>query len=257
MNHFLQTAISAAKNAGEILVEYMGKVTVSEKHPRDLVTEADLAAQEAIEKHLLREYPDHRFIGEESLGSIELTDEYTWIVDPLDGTTNFVHQLRSFSVSIALLKNSQPIVGVVYDPICKECFYAMHENGAFLNDTKITVSMCEQMRLALLVTGFSPSITKNSIEAHRFLEVLGKAQSIRRLGSAALNLCYLATGRVDGYWASGLNAWDIAAGMLILTEAGGKVRGLDGEFDLLKPKFIASATNNLGDEIERTLNNAE
>lgn len=254
LESYLSTAIHAAKKAGQILVDFMGNAAVREKGPRDLVTEADVAAQNEIERILLGKFPDHQFVGEEgeSIDS-DTIKGLTWVVDPLDGTTNFVHQLRSFSVSIALLQDSEPIVGVVYDPLCDECFTAVKGGGAHLNESEISVSRCRAMRDAMLVTGFSPSVTKDSIEAKRFLEVLGKAQSIRRLGSAALNLCFIACGRIDAYWASSLNSWDIAAGMLIMSEAGGTVKGMDGPFDMFKPKFIAAASEELRDELGETI----
>jgi myo-inositol-1(or 4)-monophosphatase len=258
LESYLCTAIHAAKQAGQILIDLMGTAAVKEKAPRDLVTEADVAAQNEIERILLEKFPDHQFVGEE--GKPIDPDGFkglTWVVDPLDGTTNFVHQLRSFSVSIALLQDDQPIVGVVYDPLCDECFSAVKGGGAHLNESEISVSSCRLMREAMLVTGFSPSVTKDSIEAKRFLEVLGKAQTIRRLGSAALNLCFIACGRVDAYWASSLNAWDIAAGMLIMSEAGGTVLGIDGVFDLFKPKFIAAASSELQDELALVIDIAD
>lgn len=255
--HFVNVAIEAAKQAGAILVELMGKVNVTEKNPRDLVTEADLASQDKIQQIIMQEFPSHFFVGEESTSDRSaVTDDFTWVVDPLDGTTNFVHQLRSFSVSIALLKNQQPIVGVVFDPLLDECYYSSQGEGAFLNGNRLGVSGCQSLHEAMVVTGFSTSVTKESIEAKRFLEMLGKAQTIRRLGSAALNLCYLACGRVDAYWASSLNAWDIAAGMLIMKEAGGHVRPIENEFDLFKPKFIAAATQELAAEIFDTIDRA-
>ena len=259
MEEFLEIAKKAAKQAGSVLMDHMGKVEVREKNPRDLVTAADIASQELIEKLITTHFPDHEFLGEESGGDSGATSshsgggslkgEYTWIVDPLDGTTNFVHQLRSFSVSIALIHNGKPIVGVVHDPWCDECFHAIEGQGAFLNEKQIGVSKCKRLHDAMVVTGFSTSVTKNSIEASRFVEMLGKAQTIRRLGSAALNLCFLACGRVDAYWATNLNAWDIAAGMLIQQEAGGHLRPIQAEFDLFQPEFVAASTPDLASEI--------
>lgn len=258
MDEFLKVAIDAATQAGGILVDHMGKVSVKEKNPRDLVTEADLASQAKIEKIIKDRFPQHQFLGEEGQGEdINPGEGFAWIVDPLDGTTNFVHQLRSFSVSIALLYQGEPIVGVVHDPLLNECFYGVKDKGAFLNGQSINVSSCQSLHQAMVVTGFSTSVTKNSVEAKRFLEMLGKAQTIRRLGSAALNLCFLACGRVDAYWASNLNAWDIAAGLVILGEAGGVLRAIHGEFDLFQPNFIASSTRKLGEEISGTLEMAD
>lgn len=254
----LELAIRAAQEAGMLLMDRLGKVDFREKNPRDLVTQADLESQAKIEHMIVSRFPDHVFLGEESpLEEIPNDGRPVWVVDPLDGTTNFVHQLRSFSVSIALVQNGRPVLGVVHDPWCNECFSAVDGQGAFLNNQPISVTSCKSLNHALVVTGFSPSVTRESVEASRFLEMLGKAQSIRRLGSAALNLCFLACGRADAYWASSLNAWDVAGGMVILQEAGGTVLGLDGEFDLFDPKFVAASTPELGTEIMQTLAGAE
>ena len=256
MHPMLNTAVKAARQAGSIILraaEDIDQLTVKNKSANDFVSEVDVASEEAIINILKTAYPTHGFLGEES-GFSDKDADYIWIIDPLDGTTNFVHQLRSFSVSIALLENRQPVVGVVHDPLLDECFYATRTGGAFLNGEPIQTSGCEKLHNAMVVTGFSPSVTKESIEARRFLEMLGKAQTIRRLGSAALNLCFLACGRVDAYWASSLNAWDIAAGTLILSEAGGFLRPIEGEFDLFRPQFIAASTDALASEISETIN---
>ncbi|MEC9091733.1 MAG: inositol monophosphatase family protein, partial [Planctomycetota bacterium] len=198
INEYLELAINAAKEAGNILVDHLGKVSVQEKRPRDLVTEADIASQVKIRELVESRFPEHQFLGEEDQArDLNPAKGFTWIVDPLDGTTNFVHQLRSFSVSIALIQDGEPIVGVVHDPMLNECFYGARNKGAFLNGQPIQVSNCQTLNEAMVVTGFSTSVTKESIEAKRFLEMLGKAQTIRRLGSAALNLCFLSCGRVD------------------------------------------------------------
>jgi len=256
LQKWLNAAIHAAKLGGAELVARMGKVEVREKKPRDLVTEADLASQKAIESYLLGELPDHNFLGEESdVHNLEIKpDEYCWIVDPLDGTVNYVHQLNSFSVSIALRRGDETIVGVVYDPVIGEMFCAAKGQGAFLNDTPINHSGCVEVEKALVVCSFSSSANRDHPEVERFLRILGNAGSIRRLGSAALNLCFVACGRSDAYWATSLNCWDIAAGMLILDEAGGHARSLDGgEIDLFKPEFCAAATSELFSKMQTYL----
>jgi myo-inositol-1(or 4)-monophosphatase len=249
---FLTAAEHAAKLGGAKLMEMMGTAKVSEKAPKDLVTEADLASQHAIENYLLEKFPDHVLIGEEDTElSGELDgdgDRCCWVVDPLDGTMNYVHQLRSFSVSIALRQHGQLLVGVVYDPWLDECFSAALGQGATLNGEKIGTSGCAEISEALVVCSFSSSVTREHPEVERFLRVLGNVASIRRLGSAALNLSYVACGRTDAYWATGLKCWDIAAGFLILSESGGTLDCIEGgtEVQFEKPKFCASASETLG-----------
>ncbi len=253
---YLNAAIHAAKLGGEQLLSRMGKVKVNEKKPRDLVTEADLASQKAIEDYLLGEFPEHRFLGEESdVHNLEINqDEVCWIVDPLDGTVNYVHQLNSFSVSIALRRGDETIVGVVYDPVIDEMFCAARGQGAFLNGQPVCHSDCTDLHKALVVCSFSSSVDRHHPEVERFLRVLGQAGSIRRLGSAALNLCFVACGRSDAYWATGLNCWDVAAGMLILDEAGGVAKTIEGgEVDLFAPKFCAAATNEMFSQMQKLL----
>ena len=245
---FLEAAIEAAKLGGDKLIEWMGKVDVKEKGPRDLVTQADFESQQAISDYLLGKFPDHEFLGEESdeKSLVSKADKYCWVVDPLDGTVNYVHQLNSFSVSIALRLGSETLVGVVYDPVIGEMFTAVTGEGAQLNGKPIAHSRCTELEKALVVCSFSSSVDRHHPEVERFLRVLGKAGSIRRLGSAALNLCFVACGRSDSYWATGLNCWDIAAGWLILQESGALMKTIEGgEVDFFTPKFCAAATEEL------------
>ena len=226
----------------------MGKVDVREKGPRDLVTQADFESQQAISDYLLERFPEHEFLGEESdeKSLVSKADKYCWVVDPLDGTVNYVHQLNSFSVSIALRYGSETVVGVVYDPVIDEMFSAIKGEGAQLNGSPISHSRCTELEKALVVCSFSSSVDRHHPEVERFLRVLGQAGSIRRLGSAALNLCFVACGRSDSYWATGLNCWDIAAGWLILQEAGAVMKTISGEaVDFFEPKFCAAATEEL------------
>ena len=262
LSEFLAAAETAAKLGGAKLVEMMGTAKVSEKAPKDLVTEADLASQNAIENYLLGKFPDHILVGEEDT---ELSGDFNeasgkccWIVDPLDGTMNYVHQLRSFSVSIALRHEGQLLVGVVFDPLLDECFSAALGQGATLNGSPISTSGCVEASEALAVCSFSSSVTRDHPEVERFLRVLSNTASIRRLGSAALNLSYVACGRTDAYWATGLKCWDIAAGFLILAESGGVldcIEGGQGPDDVVfeKPKFCASATETLGAQLREFL----
>lgn len=244
----------AARAGGDELLRWLGQFQVSQKGPRDLVTEADLASQQTIRQILLETFSDHHFLGEEEDGGPrEWPDEaFCWIVDPLDGTRNYVHGLRSFSVSIALvhcsrMEGDRILAGTVWDPVLEECFTAGWGAGAFLNGVPIRVSRRVKLREALLVCSFPSQVERDGPEVTRFLNLLPLAGSIRRLGSAALNLGYLACGRLDAYWASSLSPWDVAAGALLVTEAGGTLTDLQGNpFDLRRPLLLATSTEELG-----------
>ena len=257
---FLSAAKSAARAAGEVLKEWLGKAQVTEKGPGDYVTQADLASQQKIQQLLQSSFPNHDFKGEENPA---VTDhhgpsnnaEFCWVVDPLDGTTNYIHQLRSFSVSIALLQRGRIVVGVVYDPLLDEMFAASLGSGATLNEDPIAVSRCSDINQSLLVCSFSTQVQIDSIELRRFTNILCHTNSsIRRLGSAALNLAYVACGRLDGYWATSLNLWDMAAGTIILTEAGGVIEHIDSKpLQLDDPQFVAANNTELLREISAAL----
>lgn len=252
---FLATAQTAARAAGAVLVKWLGKASVTEKGPGDYVTQADVESQQAIHSIIHKAHPSHGFLGEEDapenldMAMHEL--EYCWIVDPLDGTTNYIHQLNSFSVSIALVHRGKIVMGTVYDPILDEMYCASLGMGATLNDQPIRVSRCTNIDQSLLVCSFSSHVEPDSPELKRFLNVLCHTQSsIRRLGSAALNLAYVAVGRLDGYWASSLKVWDMAAGAIILTEAGGVIQHIELKpLELSDPRFLATNNQRLQDQI--------
>ncbi len=248
LTEFIAISELAARAGGDKLLEWLGKTKVEEKGPGDLVTQADFESQRVIRDVLLARFPDHSFVGEEddgSLNSLE-TEGFCWVVDPLDGTTNFVHQLPSFAVSIALVLDGELITGCVFDPLLDECYVAARELGATLNGQSIRSSRCTDVEKSLLVCSFASRIPPDHPDARRFLQVMHRACSVRRLGSAALNFCYVACGRLDGYWATSVKIWDIAAGVLILQEAGGIVEHIDGgPLKLADPRFLASATKPL------------
>lgn len=257
MSDFIDVCERAARAGGQRLMEMRGNVQVREKNPKDLVTEADFASQIAIKAVIQEAYPDHAFVGEEdaheSDGSdidIAMNAEYCWIVDPLDGTTNYVHQLQSYSVSVALMKNGLPISGVVYDPVMDECFCSMRGGGAWLNGARISTSGCASLQRSLLAASFPANVSRGSIEVARFVEVLHRCRALRRLGSAALNLSYVAAGRLDGYWATSVKIWDVAAGFLLVEEAGGQLTDIrGGAVDFRHPRFVASSSNSLQREL--------
>jgi myo-inositol-1(or 4)-monophosphatase len=254
MCQFLEICEIAARAGGQVLLDWRGKIKAREKGPKDLVTEADLASQKVIRSTLLNAFPDHRFVGEEDgLGTIDQQsrrDGYCWICDPLDGTTNYVHQLPNYCVSIALRHEDELLVGVVFDPTTQECFSAVAGQGAFLNRRPIHVSDCTETSEALVAISLPPQVQRDSAEIHTFFDLIVASQAVRRLGSAALNLCYLAAGRLDGYWATDTKIWDVAAGVLLVQEAGGEVsasRG--GQFKLGAPGLLAASTPELNQRL--------
>jgi myo-inositol-1(or 4)-monophosphatase len=257
-SEFGEASRAAAKLGGEVLVKWLGKTSPQEKGFRDWVTQADLESQQVIRDFLAKRFPKHCFIGEESIGphpSDSSSSEFCWIVDPLDGTTNYVHQLRSFAVSVALYQNQRPLAGAVYDPILDECFSAVKNHGAQLNGQPIETSGCDQLATSLMVFSFGRGVKRDDIQVTRFLNVLENAGSVRRLGSAALNLCYVGCGRTDGYWATSLSQWDVAAGWLIALEAGAKLADFTGaELDLENPHFCVTASEALFIQLQPLLN---
>jgi myo-inositol-1(or 4)-monophosphatase len=237
----LDFAVHIGKVAGVYLRENLGsELQVEHKGRIDLVTRVDKKAQEIIIREIENEYREHSIIAEEGVRKSK-SGQYVWYIDPLDGTVNFVHGIPIFCVSIALYIEDMPHIGVCYNPVSDEIFWAQAGKGAYLNKAPINVSKTGILVDSLLVTGFPYSTHKIASLTSRFSRVLHKVQGIRRLGSAALDLCYVACGRFDGFWEEGLHSWDMAAGIVILLEAGGKVSGLNGsDFDLTKGEILAS-----------------
>ncbi len=251
---FLDAAEAAARAAGAELLDWQGRFQAREKGPSDLVTEADLASQACVQSMLLKQFPNHGFLAEENCHIEPADGRHRWIVDPLDGTMNYVHGVPQFAVSIALERDGEIVLGAVYDPCLDECFLAAAGQGATLNGQSIRRSDAQTLMQALVVASFPAAIQAGHPEIERFIRVLVASQSLRRTGSAAINLCYIAAGRFDGYWATSTKIWDVAAGFLILREAGGIVTDLDGgPVDLHRPRFVAAATEPLQVELRRTL----
>jgi myo-inositol-1(or 4)-monophosphatase len=242
MKDFLAVAGEAARGAGRILRENInGTRKITYKGDINLVTEMDTRSERAVVETLHASFPEHGIIAEEET-TIRNESGYTWIIDPLDGTTNYAHGYPCFSVSIALEHEGEVITGVVYDPMRDELFAAQKGQGAYLNGRKITVSAVDTLIKSLLATGFPYDrkvSEKNNL--NYFHDLLMASQEVRRDGSAALDLCYVAVGRFDGFWELKLKPWDVAAGSLIVREAGGMVSDLSGNrFDMHGEEVLAS-----------------
>ncbi|MBI3866885.1 MAG: inositol monophosphatase [Planctomycetia bacterium] len=242
---FLSAAEEAARVAGEILQDWAGRFTVSEKGPADLVTEADVASQTAIHGILHERFPDHGFLGEEGLATAAGAGDYRWIIDPLDGTSNYVHRFPYYAVSIGLECQGQLVAGVIYDPTRSEMFSAARGHGATLDGRPIRTSQFAPLNKAMVIASFPPGVAPDSEPIRRFLKVLPYAQTIHRSGSAALNLAFIAAGRLDGFWSTSLKPWDVAAGAVIVAEAGGQITTTGGgPLDIQVPDLLC--TNGTG-----------
>lgn len=243
IEELLKFGTKVAKKAGKILLKHYGRIhKVEMKGINNLVTEADRKSEHFIVKKIQKKYPGHAIFSEEC-GYKEAEklsdDEIRWIIDPLDGTTNFAHSFPIFAVSIGIEKNGELIGGIVYVPMLDELFYAGKYYGAYLNKKKISVSNAENLRTALLATGFPPE--HREINLPFFEKFLFKSQAMRRTGSAATDLCYVACGRLDGFWEFGLHEWDVAAGAMIVMEAGGRVTNIDGSrFNMRAGQILAT-----------------
>jgi myo-inositol-1(or 4)-monophosphatase len=239
----MTVAISAARKAGVVLLDHARTgFNIAYKNVVNLVTDADRSAEESIIRIIRQEFPAHRILAEERGQEGTVGSPFLWIIDPLDGTTNFAHGFPFYSISIGLEYDGRLILGVVLDPVRQELFTAEAGKGAFLNGAPITVSGVAHLDKALLVTGFAYDIREtadNNLD--HFSRISLRAQGVRRTGSAALDLCYVAAGRLDGYWEVKLSPWDMAAGSVILAEAGGEVSGFTaGRFSLYDQALVAT-----------------
>jgi len=240
----LSFAIDTARAAGHLLLEKYGRITaITKKGDYNLVTEADLASEALIIERIRSHYPRHTILAEES-GDTVVVDgdrQWKWIIDPLDGTTNFAHGYPCFCVTLALEHEGEIVIGVTYDPTRNELFTAEKGQGASLNFKPVHVSSTPKMSESLLVTGFPYDFKdRNDFARHLTAFLLG-ARGVRRDGSAAIDMAYVACGRFDGFWEEGLNPWDVAAGVLMVNEAGGKVTNYDGTpLSIYKPPICAS-----------------
>ena len=239
----LEDIISISKTAGELIrSKFRSNFKIQFKsNETDLVTEVDKASEKIITDFIKEKYPDHSILAEES-GETKKSSEYRWVIDPIDGTTNFAHGLPIFSVSIGVQKNGETLYGVVYDVMQDIIYSAEKGKGAFANDTKIHVTDNDILRRSVLVTGFPYNIAENPDNAMEiFASLTRAARGIRRLGSAAIDMCYVASGIFDGFWEVSLKPWDMCAGMLIVEEAGGKITNFNGDkIDIFSKKIFTS-----------------
>jgi len=240
----LNFAIETARDAGRILLERYGRAhTVTKKGDINLVTEADLASEQLIIERIRSHFPKHAILAEESGNSASADGvmEWKWIIDPLDGTTNFAHGYPCFAVTIACEHNDELVVGVTHDPTRNETFAAERGKGATLNNKPIRVSDTEQLGDALIVTGFPYDFKKRENFSRHLTRFLLESRGVRRDGSAAIDMAYVACGRFDGFWEEGLNPWDMAAGVLLIEEAGGQISGYGGStFTIYNPPLLAT-----------------
>lgn len=255
LNNLQTVAIDAAIQAGKKLREGFGSAfEISNKEGvHNLVTEYDYIAEQTIISQIKQSFPDHFILSEEAGANASLSN-VRWIIDPLDGTVNFAHSIPIFCVSIGVEVNGEMVVGVIYNPMLEELFVAVKGEGATLNGKKISVSKTSLLKDAILVTGFPYNVAEN---IHGCIDdvvtILKLGLPLRRLGSAALDLAYLAAGRFDGYWESRLNPWDIAAGMLIVREAGGRITHYDNSDYKLSNGTVLATNSLIHDELSKAL----
>ena len=247
MHPMLNTAIKAARRAATVIQRAsfdIDRITVTEKQHNDFVTDIDQAAEQAIVETLLKAYPDHAILAEESGASANLNDEseYTWIIDPIDGTTNFMHGYPNYCVSIALVQRGVTIQSLVYDPVRNDLFTASKGAGAFLNDKRIRVTKHDRLANTLIASGHGAGPKKMDEYLKMYAIVAERCQGMRCGGSAVLELANVAAGRSDGFYEKGLKPWDIAAGALLVTEAGGIVGEFNGDSDYLYKGDIIAAS---------------
>jgi myo-inositol-1(or 4)-monophosphatase len=246
---FLTTAVEAVVRAGDMMLARVGgSFRIDKKGAIDLVTEVDLAIERMFRELISTRFPEHQILAEELGGSAAVPEGPCWVFDPIDGTTNFAHGLPIFCASLALEINGVAEIAAVYDPTRRELFTAERGGGAFLNGQPIRVSSAATLIDAMLVTGFPYDVhTRLDEIIGLFRAFVGQARAVRRLGSAAIDLCYVAAGRMDGFWERDLSPWDIAGGALLVTEAGGRVTSLQGEPFTSRGRSVLASNNLIHD----------
>lgn len=255
MNPMLNIAVRAARDAGKLIVRYLDRVDrlpVITKEKNDFVTEVDQKAESLIINTLKQAFPGHSILAEES--GISGESDYQWIIDPLDGTTNFLHGFPQFAISIALKHHNKLIAGVIYDPLRQELFTTSLGDGAYLNNRRIRVSKQMGLNGALIGTGFPYKDFRYLDDYMEMFKVMvTKTAGVRRPGSAALDLAYLACGRIDGFWEMGLNSWDIAAGALMIREAGGIITDFSATENYLQNGHVIAGNPKVFNQMLKTL----
>jgi myo-inositol-1(or 4)-monophosphatase len=244
-------AVELAKEAGQVLMDYFERrlVVESKSSEIDLVTEADVASEKLIVKAIRERYPEHSILSEEGLGEKQ-AGEFLWLIDPLDGTTNYAHGYPVFCVSIALQREGETVLGVTYDPVQDELFYAEKGQGAYCHGRRLSVSGAVNLRRSLLATGFPyarASIEDNNVA--EFGRIMPRVQGVRRGGAATLDMAYVAAGRLDGYWEFHLSPWDWAAGHLLVQEAGGRTSDVSGQPWRLRSNSMVATNGLLHEEL--------
>lgn len=253
----LQVALRAADAGSQALQAWRGKFATREKSPADLVTDADLAAQRAISEVVAGRFPEHAFLGEEDPQSAAqlLAEPVCWVVDPLDGTTNYVHGFPTYAVSIGVVAEGEIVVGVIADPNRQEVYSAVADGGAWCNGARLRASDTARLVDALVAVSLPPHVDRQTPDLVDLMAVVGRCQGVRRTGSAALNLAQVAAGTLDAHWARHIHPWDVAAGVLLIREAGGVVTASDGgPLDLRHPHFLAAGSRALHAELLELLN---
>jgi myo-inositol-1(or 4)-monophosphatase len=240
---FKRTLFSAVDESSQVLLKYFGKTfeITRKKYYTDLVTEVDKLSETRIVKTIHKDFPEHNILSEE-MGNMEMKSDCVWIIDPIDGTVNFAHGIPIFCVSIALEVNKELVMGCVYNPVSGETFYGQKNSGAFFNGRRLQVSVTKKLKDAMLVTGFPYGGHMNADHCiDHFTNFIKAGLPVRRLGSAAIDMCYLAAGKFDGFWEVSLNPWDVAAAYILLTEAGGRITDFNGKkYSIYGRQMLAS-----------------
>ncbi len=250
MSTYLETAISIAREAGQLLNGFAQRRWDERRHTfelkgeSDLVTEADRASEKLVVERLRQAFPEHSVLAEEGTGA-ERASEYRWYVDPLDGTTNFAHAFPVYNVTLALERAGELVAGVIYDPTRDEMFAAERGGGAFLNSRPIRVSEVDRIEDCLVATGFPSRKRHQNVNVHFYYQLAMISHGVRRAGAAAIDLAYVACGRLDAFWEFGLNPWDMAAGLLLIQEAGGKASDMRGAAHHLRSPHLLATNGKL------------
>ena len=250
ISDLLETAVKAAHAGGGVLQDWIGSFSVTEKRKADLVTEADHASQKLIHEIVSTRFPDHGFLGEEGLCEESATSDYRWVIDPLDGTSNYVHGFPYYAVSIGIQKCNELVAAIVFDPNRQETFSAAKGAGAHLNDRPMKTSGETTTSMAMAMASLPIGAAATDPAVNRFLKSMSHLQTVQRSGSAAMNLACLACGRIDAFWSTSLKPWDMAAGVLLVQEAGGVVTAIDGSpIDIMVPSLLAASSEKIATDL--------